>query len=210
MGVFCNIRHFLSPDQCFWTIHEVYSAYGSYVECDVRINDFGTRVSLDFFGNKREIPSVFTSMKILLTLSVLLSLAIPGFSADKKPDFSGTWKLNVAKSEMAGSPVESLVVDVDHKDPVFKYTAKGSAGGQDFEETETFYTDGRPSEDSHGATVTAHWEGAMLVSEGKDNSGQVLFTSQATLSDDGKTITRILIQKGPGDSQSRRELYEKQ
>ena len=149
-------------------------------------------------------------MKTLLTLSVLLCLAIPGFSADKKPDFSGTWKLNLTKSDMAGVPVESLLVDVDHKDPVLKYTARGTANGQDFEETETLYTDGRPSQDSQGAALTAHWDGETLVSEAKDNSGQVLYTAELTLSDDGKTITRILIQKGPGDAQSRRELYEKQ
>jgi len=149
-------------------------------------------------------------MKTLLTLSVLLCLATPGFSGDKKPDFSGTWKLNLVKSEMGGSPVESLIVDVDHKDPVFKYAARGTAGGQGFEETETSFTDGRPSQDSQGATVTAHWDGATLVSEAKDNNGQVLYTSELTLSDDGKTITRILIQKGPGDPQPRRELYDKQ
>jgi hypothetical protein len=99
---------------------------------------------------------------------------------------------------------------VDHKDPVFKYTARGTASGQEFEETETIYTDGKPSQDSQGAAVTAHWDGAALVSEAKDNNGQVLYTSELTLSNDGKTITRILIQKGPGDAQSRRELYEKQ
>jgi hypothetical protein len=146
--------------------------------------------------------------KLFLSLSLSLLFAAAALAADTPPNFTGTWKLNVAKSDMGTSGVTELVVDVDHKDPVFKYTAKGVAGGQEFEETETMNTDGKPSQDSQGATVKAHWEGATLVAEATGADGSMVYVARLTMSDDGKTITRVL--KQTEDPQPRHEVYEKQ
>lgn len=143
-----------------------------------------------------------------LFLSLSLFFAAAALAADTQPNFTGTWKLNVAKSEMGTSGVSELVVTVDHKDPVFKYTAKGVASGQEFEQTETINTDGKPSQDSQGATVRAHWEGATLVAEGTASDGSTLYVARLTISQDGKTITRVLTQRD--DPQERHEVYEKQ
>jgi hypothetical protein len=143
----------------------------------------------------------------LFSLAAVLLGAVALFGADH-PNFTGTWKLNVNKSEMGSNGVTALVVDVNHKDPVFTYTARGSAGGQDFEQTETLTTDGKPSRDSQGANVTCHWEGASLVGEGKGDDGTVLYKLRLTLSDDGKSITRVFTQGD--DPQPRHEIYEKQ
>ena len=124
------------------------------------------------------------------------------------PNFSGKWKLNVEKSEMGSAGITALVVDVNHKDPVFTYTARGNAGGQDFEQTETFTTDGKSSRDSQGANVTSHWEGATLVFEGTGDDGSMLYRSRLTLSDDGKSITREFTQRE--EPHPRHEIYEKQ
>jgi hypothetical protein len=142
--------------------------------------------------------------RLFLSLSLLFAAA--ALSAETQPNFSGTWKLNVAKSDLGTAAITELVVDVDHKDPVFKYTAKGMAGGQAFEETETITTDGKPSRDAQGATVTSHWEGAVLVSEATGSDGSKLYVSRLTMAADGKTITRVFTQ----DSQTRREVFEKQ
>ena len=150
-------------------------------------------------------------MKQLSRLSFLLALvfgAAVAFGADAKPNFSGTWKLNVAKSEMGGAPVEALTLEVDHKDPVLTYTAKGTAAGQPFEETVTLTTDGKPARDGQG-TVTVHWEGNVLLAEGADDWGKPSYTATLTLADDGKSFTRVLVVKGD-NPQNRRELYEKQ
>jgi hypothetical protein len=143
--------------------------------------------------------------KLFLSLSLLFAAAL---AADTPPNFTGSWKLNVAKSDMGTSGVSELVVTVDHKDPVFKYTAKGVAGGQEFEQTETMNTDGKPTQDSQGATVKAHWEGATLVAEGTANDGSTLYVARLTISEDGKSITRVLKQRE--DPQPRHEVYEKQ
>ena len=143
--------------------------------------------------------------KLFLSLSLFAAAAL---SAQTQPNFTGTWKLNTVKSELGTGGVTALVVDFDHKDPVLKYTAKGTAGGQDFEQTETITTDGKTSRDSQGINVKAHWDGTTLVAEGTGDDGSMTYISRLTLADDGKTITRVVTQRD--DPKPHHELYEKQ
>ncbi len=162
------------------------------------------------FRNNFGCPNVDTLMKnssrLFCLFAVLLAAVL--LSAEDHPNFSGKWKLNVQKSEAAGSGLTELVVDVDHKDPVFKYAVKGMAGGQQIEQSESFTTDGKPSHDSQGLTVTASWDGSALVAVGTAGDGSMVYVSRLTLSDDGKIITRVFTQKD--DPQQRHEIYEKQ
>ena len=143
----------------------------------------------------------------LFFLLITLFAAVALFAEDH-PNFTGKWKLNIQKSEAGGSGLTELIVDVDHKDPVFKYTVKGMAGGQQFEESESFTTDGNPSRDSHGLMVKASWDGPSLVAVGTADDGSMVYLSKLTMSEDGKSITRVFTQKD--DSQQRHEIYEKQ
>ncbi|MBV9181978.1 MAG: hypothetical protein JO356_11765 [Acidobacteria bacterium] len=141
----------------------------------------------------------------LLSTIFLPTLALV---AQGHPNFTGTWKLDVAKSEMGSGGPTKLVVVVDHKDPVFKYLVQGIAAGGQFEESETFTTDGKTSRDSHGVNVKASWDGAELVAVGTADDGSMVYLSRLTLSPDGKTITRVFTQKN--DRELRHEIYEKQ
>lgn len=147
-------------------------------------------------------------MKAITQLSLVLLVLTSLASAETHPNLTGTWKLNPDKSDTGSSGVSAMTVDVTHKDPLLSYTVKGTAGGQDFEESESLTTDGKPSRDSHGTTVKAHWEGTTLVAEGSGDDGSVEYTARITLADDGKSFTRIF--KQAGDPQPRREIYEKQ
>jgi hypothetical protein len=147
-------------------------------------------------------------MKTLRRMFFALLLLTAIASAETHPNLTGTWKLNPDKSDAGSSDVSALTVEVTHKDPLLSYTVKGTAGGQDFEESESLTTDGKPSRDSHGATVKAHWEGTTLVAEGSGDDGSEVYTARITLADDGKSFTRIF--KQAGDPQPRREIYEKQ
>jgi hypothetical protein len=144
--------------------------------------------------------------RFLLLAAVLAPMAI---LAASKPDFTGTWKLNVDKSDLGGAPLTAVTVQIQHKDPEFKYTAKATVNGQDFDESETFTTDGKPRQDSRGSTMTAHWDGAVLVSDVTGPDGNPAYTSRVNLSEDGKTCTRDYV---PADDQTpkRHEVYEKQ
>ena len=146
--------------------------------------------------------------KLLLPVLILASTTF--VSAATKPNFSGTWKLNVAKSDLGGAPIDALVVEVDHKEPIFKYVATGSANGQPFQEQELLTTDGKPGQDSHGATVTTKWEGDSLITQATSRDGSPLYESRISLAADRKTITRVFVLKTNDGPQTRRELYEKQ
>src|SRR5215475_4558697 len=131
--------------------------------------------------------------KLLLFSTIFFSAV--ALLAQDHPNFTGTWKLDVAKSEMGGAGPTKLVVEVDHKDPVLKYIARGITDGQQFEETESFTTDGKATRDSHGVNVKASWDGATLVAVGTADDGSMVYLSRLTLSSDGKTITREFAQK---------------
>jgi len=146
--------------------------------------------------------------RLLLPLLILASTSI--LSAGSKPNFSGTWNLNVAKSDLGGAPIDALVVEVEHKEPVFKYVAKGSANGRLFLEQELLTTDGKPGQDSHGATVTTKWEGDSLVTQATSGDGSPLYESRISLGTDGKTIIRVFVLKTADGPQTRREMYERQ
>jgi hypothetical protein len=149
-----------------------------------------------------------TFTKFLLFLALALSTAL--LSAQSKPNFTGTWVLNAAKSDMGGAPITKISVQIEHHDPVLKYTAKGTADGQDFEETETLSTDGKPGHDSRGATVTTHWEGATLVSVATTDDGTAQYEARITLAADGNSFTRDFLRTSADDRQKRHEIYEKQ
>jgi hypothetical protein len=143
--------------------------------------------------------------KLLLALTLLL--AAVALSAQDKPNLSGTWELNVEKSNLDGAPITKLVVKVDHKDPVLTYTATGTAGGEDFSETETFTTDGKPANDSHGNVTRVHWDGPSLVFESEGAQGTD--SGRLTISSDGKSMTRDYERKNPSEPQKRHEIYDK-
>jgi hypothetical protein len=144
--------------------------------------------------------------KLSFLLTILFAAAM--LFAEGHPNFTGKWKLNVQKSDTSSSGLTALTIDVDHKDPVFKYTVKGMAGGQQIEQSESFTTDGKPTQGSQGITVTASWDGPALVAVGTAGDGSMVFVSRLTLSEDGKTITRAFTQKD--DPQQHHEIYEKQ
>jgi hypothetical protein len=148
-----------------------------------------------------------TLTKMLLPSILLFSAFLNAATA--KPDFSGSWVLNVQKSDLGGAPITKISVQIDHKDPIFKYFAKGAAGGQDFEETESFSTDGAVTRDSRGATVKAHWDGATLIIESFDADSRPIDETHLTLSADSKFTTRDYVRKSPDDPQTRHEVYEK-
>jgi hypothetical protein len=146
--------------------------------------------------------------RLLLPLLVFASASI--LSAATKPNFTGTWKLNVAKSDLGGAPIDALVVEVEHKEPVFRYAAKGTAGGQPFEEQESLTTDGKPGQDARGATVVTKWDGEALVTQASAGDGSPLYESRLSMGTDGKTIVRVFVLKSADGSQTRREMYERQ
>jgi hypothetical protein len=116
--------------------------------------------------------------------------------AADKPDFSGTWKLNVGKSDFGPMPKpERVQYILEHKDPelIVKTTAVTQSG--EVTNESKILTDGTEfTNDLRGQQVkgTAKWEGKTLVVTRKTNmqGTELVLVQRWTLADDGKSITQ--------------------
>jgi hypothetical protein len=125
-------------------------------------------------------------------LCVLTLLAGPAAAADK-PNFSGDWKMNAAKSNFGPVPgPASFVRKVTHAEPslVIVEDQQGDMGPQNT--ARKFTTDGKEmSFEANGAEVkgSAVWDGNVLVVTSRVDAIGVQFTDRMTVSDDGRTLT---------------------
>jgi hypothetical protein len=131
----------------------------------------------------------------LISLACLMVLAGAAAMAQQKPDFSGTWKLNVSKSEfgMLGGP-DSRTDVITHKEPAITddVNAEGSQGKVQY--SIKYTTDGKEvTNQINGREVrsTLKWNGAALAITSKfDFNGNPVDAQAAwALSPDGKTLT---------------------
>ena len=136
--------------------------------------------------------------------------------AQSKPNFSGTWKLNVSKSDFGPLPAPTGRVDViEHNDPALKVatTAENAQGKQSF--TSNYTTDGKEAVNKRGpqeAKSKITWDGSKLVMDTKATFGDqdVSIKSVWSLSEDGKTLTQnvhLAAQMGEADQT---QVFEKQ
>jgi hypothetical protein len=111
------------------------------------------------------------------------------------PDFSGTWKLNNAKSNYGQMPPPtSMTQTIKHADPKLSVAMKQVRDEGEFEWEANYTTDGKESTNEiMGSPMksVAKWEGDALVIETKGNfgGGEMTIKSRWTLSADGKTLT---------------------
>jgi hypothetical protein len=131
----------------------------------------------------------------LISITFVIALSLVSVSAQIKPDYSGTWKLNVAKSDFGilGGPTSRTDV-ITHKDPslLISATAEGAQGKQ--EAKINYTTDGKEAMNKIGdreIKSTLKWAGSSLVINSKFiyNDADVVGEDNWTLSADGKTLT---------------------
>jgi hypothetical protein len=136
---------------------------------------------------------------------VSLTLLAAGLSAQTKPNFTGSWKLNETKTAITAAGPKGIVFQIDHREPLFKYTARGKVGAHDesFSETYEFETTAKPRRDPSKIVIEAQWEGeALALRYFKGDAELIKFTLR--LSADGKQMTR------EGQGGGIREFYDKQ
>jgi cytoskeletal protein RodZ len=133
--------------------------------------------------------------KWAMILTALLAVLILGVAATASPDaFTGTWKMNPAKSKYSPGPTpKSLTVTIESDENSYKVTAEGSDGegkpthveysakfdGKDYPAT------GIPNAD----TVSVKRIDASTVETTQKKGGQVVMTVTTKVSKDGKTRT---------------------
>lgn len=130
-------------------------------------------------------------MKKCFTILAAFAMTFLAAQAYAAPNFSGVWKLNLAKSEFGPVPAPEVVTrTINHNDPVLQISTyqKGSAGEATSELKYT--TDGKQVENktSKGA---AKWDGDKLVIDSeRDFQGAALKIHDVwTASADGKVLT---------------------
>ncbi len=129
----------------------------------------------------------------LLTLTALAAALC--FAADK-PNYSGLWKINAAKSDFGPMPQgpEKFERTIDHKDPAIKITTVQSMGGNERTTTVEYTINGQEQTIKAGAgeaKVTPAWKDEKLVVLSKrEVQGMEIKSSESwSLSADGKVLT---------------------
>jgi len=131
------------------------------------------------------------------------------------PNLSGTWKLNLEKSQWGKKEKPtSVIVKIEHNDPAWKYTGTVI---QPNGEQKSFSFDGAIDGKERDA-ISAYGPGKMrinrvnrftTVSTFHTNDGRFTETARTT-STDGQVMTRRMHLKSPGGDVSWVEVYDKQ
>lgn len=142
-------------------------------------------------------------------------LALSALAADPKPNFSGTWKLAVAKSDFGSAPApRSMVSQIDHNEPEIRVRSTVAGPQGDYSTGYRYFTDGRENSNSiRGNEIKSYakWEGASLkvAARAAGEGVQVEFADQWTISADRKTLTMIRVISAPQGKVQQRYVYEK-
>jgi hypothetical protein len=134
--------------------------------------------------------------RIRAMLAALLALCISVAGAPK-PNFTGSWKLNLEKSDFGPLPApQAGGSTIEHRDPILKVRVSRTGENGESNSDLKLTTDGKESVDTvDGFTVktTAHWDGEVLVIESRlsVDGNPVTITQRWTLSADGKVLTMV-------------------
>ena len=132
-----------------------------------------------------------------LAVTTLFAFALAAFTGQAlaATDYSGEWKLNVAKSEFGPAPApEMMTRTITHKDPNLQIkTHQKGAQGEITSEVK-YTTDGKETTNTvNGAPSKgkAMYEGGKLVIESNREfqGGEIKFKETYNLSGDGKVLT---------------------
>ena len=151
-------------------------------------------------------------MKFVLRFALAGLLLTAVASAQKKPDFTGHWVLNVDKSNF-GKLTKPLRMSLDskyeggvYKSQVTKTDSQGHATTES-----QWYEDGKERAVNVGGPgkEKTHWDGNTLVNEQRSDDGAYLQTTKLTLSSDGKTCTQKTSSKDPNGSTNATLIWER-
>ncbi len=165
---------------------------------------------------KRAVMFTMPAAALFLAASVVSIFA-------QTPDFSGTWKLDTDRSEITagrggrrggrggGTPNAMVITQT-----ATELTIEQSAGNQS--RTLTYTLEGEssiPAGRGGSMTITSHWDGATLVSEGSQElsfggGGITIEVREVrSLSEDGQTLTVEVTRTTPRGANTNTLVYTK-
>jgi len=125
---------------------------------------------------------------------LILSLALVLWGQDGKPNFSGTWDLQVAKSDFGPLPApESQTHTIEHKDPKLKMTTASKGAQGDFTIERNLTTDGveasyQAQERPWKTKVRRVEKTLVLEHEFELEGNKIQIKDTWSLADDGKAL----------------------
>jgi len=141
-------------------------------------------------------------IQTFIVTGILLRLAAFGITLEK-PDFSGEWILNRQTSSLStlAPPVQSGVLRIEHRDPVFRYTGAFQSENGPLQYGPLPYgyeltSDGREvGFIQQGLTTTSslRWEGEALVATWRIQrvDGELRISSRYELIDGGRRLRAV-------------------
>ena len=147
-------------------------------------------------------------------------LVVAGAAQSALPDFSGTWNLDLAKSDFGPIPApDSVVMVIDHKDPALKVGVTQKSQMGDASNESLYTTDGKenfnkmrgPAGEQESKSTT-RWNGRTLKTKRTiEAQGMSIGIDDAwELSADGKAMTINRQLKTPQGDFSTRIVFNKQ
>ena len=150
--------------------------------------------------------------RAVIVLIALFASASWRVQAQGQPNFSGLWKQNMEKSSKTS--LQSYANKIEHTGSTLKVTtvSGGSRGESSFDKT---YEIGKETKnaDREGDQFTSvvKWEGQTLVfvTVEKEKGGTIETRETWTLSDDGRTLTKVIHSHGPQGDREQTYVLEK-
>lgn len=145
----------------------------------------------------------------ILALSALCALG------QGKPDFTGTWRMNIEKSsfDKQGPPKGATVLKVEHKEPklaetIFHEPEPKAMGTMEYT---TDGSEGSVTAMGNKMKATAKWDGAelVIVTWGSFGPNEMRLTDRWQLSGDGRTLTMLRKYEGQGGPQDQKLVFER-
>jgi hypothetical protein len=145
--------------------------------------------------------------RMLSTAGVIFLLAGSAVAQNATPNFSGTWNLDVAKSDFGPAPPpDSVVMVIDHKEPNLKVTTTQKGAPGDTTNESNITTDGKANVNklrTMGGELdvnsTSTWNGKKLATTRtfEVQGMSIAMNDSWELSDDGKVMTMVREIKTP-------------
>ncbi len=151
-------------------------------------------------------------VRMLRFALLMVLIGLPSRAEDKKPDFTGTWELNVGKSSFGKMPKPTrMALTSSYKGDVLhaSQTTYDQQGDRTVEGD--WFLDGKEhplAEFGPGKSVTK-WVGSTLVNEKKSDNGQYEQTGRLSVSRDGKMATEKIHTKNPNGENNSTLVWER-
>jgi hypothetical protein len=149
-------------------------------------------------------------------LASLLSVAPAISHAQHVPNLSGTWVLQVDKSDFGPIPAPTSRTDVvDHQEPKLNIKRTTVQNGTEVVGNLVFVIDGKEYKNMMGPqqlASTLKWDGDVLVvsTNTSTQQGDITLLDRYTLSADGKTLTQDRTISVMGQSVTQKLVFAKQ